>query len=211
MFDRRYVLLLVVILLVPITAQAQLQTYLFGRSGWSLNSPGSPDSPVRQMSSSAHSSGGGSVGLAVTDLLIVRGSLNFSRSSGESLEERLLEEATPENAEFRLSGGSYSLLSGAAELLVNYNAEQRVAPYFVFGAGYFNGVDPPGSVDAFLAPERSRADRQRATMGLTGGMGVRIATSSVSVFAESRALMGFVESRQIVLPFNAGVALHLGR
>lgn len=207
---RRYLLFLCAVLW-PLTTSAQPQTYLFGRSSWSLSSTSPKAGASAVPRAGGMRSGGGSVGLALSELLIIRGSLNFSR--GRSVEDRFIEEATPGESEFRLSDGDFSLLSGAAELLFNYNSEDRIAPYFVVGGGYYNGVRPPRAVDAILGETSplGEFERTQSSFGITGGMGLRISMRKLSVFAESRALFGFVQRRQLLLPFNAGVALHLGR
>lgn len=208
---RRYLLFLCAVLW-PFASSAQPETYLFGRSNWSFASAPAPADAPAVVRNGAMRSGGGSVGLALNDLLIIRGSLNFSRR-GRSMKDRLIEEATPADSEFRLSDGDFSLLSGAAELLFNYNSDDRIAPYFVVGGGYYKGVRPPRAVDAILGDSSPLGEFRRSepSIGLTGGMGLRVSMRRFSVFAESRALLGFVQRRKLLLPFNAGVALHLGR
>lgn len=220
MFDWRYLLFLGVAILYAYPAHAQPEAYLFGRSGWSVSSstsaraPAPEASPARSpiLASRGHSRGG-SVGLAVSDLLIIRGSLNFSRrSEGKSLKKQLLAHASPGDSEFRLSDGNFALLSGAAELLFNYNSSDRLAPYLVVGCGYYQGLRPPEGARLLtsLPHQEFELHRPKPSIGLTGGLGVRVATAGLSLFAESRALFGFVDHRKVVLPFNAGVAFHLG-
>lgn len=220
MLDPRYLLFLVAVVFCAQPVHAQPEAYLFGRSGWSVSSSTPAIAPAPEATSDrspilatpGHSRGG-SVGLAVSDLLIIRGSLNFSRrSEGKSLKKQLLAQASPGDSEFRLSDGNFALLSGAAELLFNYNSADRLAPYFLVGCGYYQGLRPPEGAKLLTSRPHQEFElrRPKPSIGLTGGLGLRVATAGLSLFAESRALFGFLDHRKVVLPFNAGVAFHLG-
>lgn len=200
----RAFLLCLLLAAVPAAVNGQTDTYVFGRGGISIGV--NPDDLTDYWKTGF--GGGASVGFGLTELLLVRGTVDYSLLALD--ENRLLEDAGGTGAGIDISGGSYSALAVTAELLVNYNSAANAAPYAVGGAGYYRGKVGDLSFDSVIGSVPISGESEGG-FGLSGGAGLRVNTTPrVSFFAELGVLAGFLtDETHVVTTVNGGIAFRL--